>query len=232
MFTFEHPSYQIITVGAGGTGGWLVSFLDKIKDQVESITIIDGDFVEDKNLVRQNFQSQHIGQNKAVVLSEKYGMKAYPQFIRNVDDIYDLVDASDATPIIVGCVDNNESRKLISDFIEEYDGPAIWVDGGNGENHGQTILYALDENGQPMENMTHPFELFPDLQEISDVHDLHPETASCAEMSESTPQNMVANVMSATSQFNLINLIISGSMVFHQCYQFSSVTNTIFAKQD
>lgn len=72
---------KIMILGAGGTGSWLLPKLIKILNQAVtkgmssefSILIADGDEVEPKNLMRQNFVEQDIGKNKAQVIAERYG---------------------------------------------------------------------------------------------------------------------------------------------------------------
>ena len=52
-FTTPKP-YAIFVLGAGGTGSWLCAFLDK-QSQGNNVIVMDGDVVEDKNILRQNF---------------------------------------------------------------------------------------------------------------------------------------------------------------------------------
>ena len=67
---------KIVVLGAGGTGGYLIPHLYRIafadSERLYRIIICDGDIVEKKNLVRQNFVEQDIGRNKAAVLAERY----------------------------------------------------------------------------------------------------------------------------------------------------------------
>ena len=68
--------------GAGGTTSWFLPKLLKIYNDAFNkvpekryrlnIVLIDADVVETKNLIRQNFISEDIGQNKAKVLAERY----------------------------------------------------------------------------------------------------------------------------------------------------------------
>lgn len=78
----------VIVYGAGGTGGWLIP---RAAQLLRSITksenplgwlvnptmwVVDGDEVEPKNLLRQNFIGQDVGRNKALVMAERYS-RAY-----------------------------------------------------------------------------------------------------------------------------------------------------------
>ncbi len=63
---------KIVVLGAGETGGYLIPHLYRIafadSERPYRIIICDGDIVEEKNLIRQNFVKQDIGRNKAAVL--------------------------------------------------------------------------------------------------------------------------------------------------------------------
>lgn len=76
--------YHFFVVGAGGTGGHLLPNLirqiglrNEEREQrgvsPHTITVVDADFVEEKNLRRQQFTSNDIGKNKAAVMARRYG---------------------------------------------------------------------------------------------------------------------------------------------------------------
>ena len=61
---------KVIIIGAGGTGGYVIPHLYRIGFATERsmrILVCDGDVVEEKNLIRQNFVEQDVGRNKAQV---------------------------------------------------------------------------------------------------------------------------------------------------------------------
>lgn len=66
-FTTPKP-YAIFVLGAGGTGSWLCAFLDK-QSQGNNVIVMDGDVVEDKNILRQNFTRKDISRRKAQVVA-------------------------------------------------------------------------------------------------------------------------------------------------------------------
>lgn len=79
----ENDKFKIILIGAGGTGGYIAPHLYRIayaSGRDVRIIIADGDIVEKKNLIRQNFVSCDVGRNKAQVVAERYasafGIKA------------------------------------------------------------------------------------------------------------------------------------------------------------
>lgn len=58
---------KIIVLGAGGTGGYVIPHLYRLgyaSEHPTRILVCDGDVVEQKNLIRQNFVEQDIGRNK------------------------------------------------------------------------------------------------------------------------------------------------------------------------
>jgi len=81
MFSYKNRQIMnnVVVVGCGGTGGRLLPMLCQImsrgqwNDLVPTLTLIDGDEVEMKNLTRQNFIVDDVGRNKAECLAERYG---------------------------------------------------------------------------------------------------------------------------------------------------------------
>ena len=71
----ENRPVKIVMLGAGGTGGHIAPHLYRLLYALERpvrFIICDGDIVEEKNLVRQNFTPADLGENKAKVLAERY----------------------------------------------------------------------------------------------------------------------------------------------------------------
>ena len=88
----ENRPVKIVMLGAGGTGGHIAPHLYRLLyalDRPVRFIICDGDIVEEKNLVRQNFTPADLGENKAKVLAERYssvfGMETeyVPEFIES-----------------------------------------------------------------------------------------------------------------------------------------------------
>ena len=117
----------IVIIGAGGTGGYVIPHLYRIafaSNRRCRIIIADGDIVEEKNLVRQNFAECDIGENKAQVMAERYSevfgieTEYIPDFIENEERLYGLFrfhgwdDDPKPIGILIGAVDNNSSRAV------------------------------------------------------------------------------------------------------------------------
>ena len=127
----KEPPANIFVIGAGGTGGYIIPHLYRIcfaANRPTRVVICDGDIVEAKNLIRQNFIGQDIGQNKAKVLSERYASafgietEYISSFIESEEELAALLRPDNADKpyydktelqkvILIGAVDNNKSRK-------------------------------------------------------------------------------------------------------------------------
>ena len=226
-FSLNKP-VKIIMLGAGGTGGHIAPHLYRLLhtlDRPVKVIIADGDIVEEKNLVRQNFISADLGRNKAQVLAERYatafGMEVQyiPDFIENEDVLAELVkpDRYQAAPydyyrvenglsILIGAVDNNRSRQLCHKVFNKSDN-LIYLDSGNGEYTGQVVC-GIRRKGQTYYKPIG--DIYPD---VLDDTDKFPTELSCAEAAVSAPQSIVANIMAATAVVSYIyNILILGSV--------------------
>ena len=91
---------HIVMIGCGGTGGHIAPHLYRLLYSVfrpSTVILCDGDLVEKKNLVRQNFVSCDLGRNKAEVLAERYsaafGMECryVPRYIESEAELRQLL---------------------------------------------------------------------------------------------------------------------------------------------
>ena len=203
--------YAVFILGAGGTGSWLCSFLDKLS-LFNDVIVIDGDIVEDKNVLRQNFTHKQVGYSKAEVVAQSNEMSYIHDFIKDTSLFHQVMTEfpEGTIPMLVGCLDNNASRKIAHDFMNEVPN-GVWLDGGNAERHGQAYI-AIRENGEWVEEYSSPIELDEAFQNF-EGDERRPDQISCAEHSESAPQNVTANVTSANTLFNIINLFLSGGIL-------------------
>jgi PRTRC genetic system ThiF family protein len=218
---------KITMLGAGGTGGHVAPHLYRLLHTLERYTkvlICDGDIVEEKNLVRQNFISADLGKNKAQVLAERYAsafgleVSYIPEFIEDDQRLGELVkpDTYSASPysykqeeglsILIGCVDNNRSRQLCHQVFKAAKN-LIYIDSGNGEHTGQVVC-GIRRNGRTYYKPIG--EIYPDVLLETDKF---PTQLSCAEAAVSAPQSIVANIMAATAVVSyLYNILVLGSI--------------------
>ena len=230
-FSLVRP-VKAVMLGAGGTGGHIAPHLYRLLyalDRPVRFIICDGDVVEEKNLVRQNFIPADLGENKARVLAERYasvfGMETeyVPEFIESEERLRRLLEPgifrmghSWSAPvlqeqvILIGAVDNNRSRKLCHEvFLQARD--LIYIDSGNGEYTGQ-IVCGVRRAGKTFYKSVGM--LYP---EVNDPEDLFPTEVSCAEASVSAPQTIVANLMAATAVVTMIyNILVMGDNTVQQ----------------
>ncbi len=219
-FALNKP-VKIVMLGAGGTGGHIAPHLYRLLHALErpvEVIIADGDIVEEKNLVRQNFISCDLGRNKAQVLAERYasafGMEIQyiPDFVETEEKLTALLKPrfSYATPetliILIGAVDNNKSRQLCHNVFNKSDN-LIYIDSGNGEFTGQVVC-GIRRKGKTYYKPVG--EVYPDILEDTDKF---PTELSCAEASVSAPQSIAANIMAATAVVSYIyNILVLGNI--------------------
>lgn len=231
---------KVIMLGAGGTGAHIAPHLYRLLyalDRPVKFIICDGDKVEEKNLVRQNFTEADLGENKAKVVAERYsdvfGLETsyVPHFIESAERLEALIEPqkfdtgrSVTSPktrriereviselvILIGAVDNNRSRKLCHEvFLKAKE--LIYIDSGNGEYTGQIVCGIR----RASKTIYKPVgQLYP---EVNAPEDLFPTEVSCAEASVSAPQTIVANLMAATAVVTMIyNILVMGSNTVQQ----------------
>ncbi len=156
-FSKQRP-VRIVMIGAGGTGGHIAPHIYRLLHTLDRpcrFLIIDGDIVEEKNLVRQNFIAADLGRGKAQVLAERYsaafGMECeyIPEYMEDEARLVQLVtpgffhgevgfnhgqmfvDRFYELAILIGCVDNNKSRQLCHRVFRQVT-PLVYIDAGNG----------------------------------------------------------------------------------------------------
>lgn len=154
FFPSRPMHFDIVQIGAGGNGGYIIQRLSKLLSSLRTIdsvnstfnyTIVDLDKVEEKNLQRQPFLPKDIDKNKAKVLSERYG-KSYQvpifyreEYVESIEELYEcfpsnndsfLIEESRVNMrILIGAVDNHASRKIMHEYFLN-DKSLIYIDCG------------------------------------------------------------------------------------------------------
>ena len=217
---------KIVQLGAGGTGGHIAPHLYRLLyslDRPVRYIICDGDVVEEKNLVRQNFTPADLGENKAQVLAERYstvfGMETeyVPDFVETEERLKELLTPTyfwkrrpnsyseeriEEMVILIGAVDNNKSRQLCHRVFNQAK-ELIYIDSGNGEYTGQVVCGVRRSN----KTYSPPIgTVYPDVLEETDKF---PTELSCAEASVSAPQSMAANITAATAVVDMVYNILA-----------------------
>lgn len=225
MYLTKPKNYAVFVLGAGGTGSWLAAFLDKMSLN-NNVIIMDGDIVESKNVLRQNFKKKDVTKQKAEVVAKSNTMSYVHGYITDTSIFHQLLTEfpEGTVPMLIGCLDNNASRKIAHDFVNEVP-EAVWIDGGNAERHGQAYV-CIKEDGQIVEGYESPIDIEPAFQNF-EGDERRPDQISCAEQSESAPQNVTANVTSANVLFNIMAIFLNGGALITNKYIFDTRTVTV-----
>ena len=230
-FDTERP-VKIVMLGAGGTGGHIAPHIYRLLyalDRPARFIICDGDIVEQKNLVRQNFSEADLGRNKARVLAERYSRvfgietEYVPNFVETVDALMELIRPLDwkrdqyewktvkEMVVLIGAVDNNRSRQVCHKAFSQSK-ELVYIDSGNGEFSGQVVC-GVRRNGRTVQKPVG--SVYPEL--MRDKGDKFPTELSCAEAAQSDPQSMAANITAATAVVDMVyNILTHGESVARQ----------------
>lgn len=229
---FNYPSVSIYVVGCGGTGSFLVPHLCRLAnwfyaaDKQISITLIDFDRIEEKNLYRQNFCQAELGYNKAQALAVRY-KAMFPRLkIGAIEHQASAVSLDRSAPtVIIGCVDNTAARKSIEELMVEYSNqaaygfdrlPCWWIDCGNDYTYGQVSIgnwYSLELNDYILEPATCttlplPTIQYPELLLQTDEN----ETLSCAERALLNGQSLNINSQLAIAAGEMVHQLLNSQL--------------------
>jgi len=212
---------EIVIIGAGGTGGYVIPHLYRIayaSNRPCRIIIADGDIVEEKNLIRQNFAECDVGENKAQVMAQRYSevfgieTEYIPDFIEDEERLYELLHLESqygypkSIGILIGAVDNNRSRVMCHNVFNRLN-DIIYIDSGNGEYTGQVVC-GVKMGGRVISKPV--AKVYPDI--LTDTEKF-PSELSCAERSVSAPQTIAANIFASTAISSMLYyLLIEGRL--------------------
>lgn len=238
--------YNIVVVGAGGTGSHFiarlaqfVSSLDFEKCHIRAVRlgIVDGDTVEQKNLERQNFCSEDFLQNKAEVLArdveevyprEDFSVAAFAQYVNEVDDLCDIFSSLSASYInkntvtlLIGCCDNHRCRQVMEKFFDSQK-DIIYLDAANEFSVGEVVI-GIRTGGKLLSPSRKYY--FPDI--MTDRGKSRAEE-SCGAINISAPQHLATNVESANVLLSMVSRFMSsgqidGGIIYFDTFGFSKV---------
>lgn len=136
------PEFKTIAlVGVGGTGSYLAQGLAKLiagyQLQIE-VQLIDPDTVEDKNIHRQNFMANEIGDCKAEALAFRLNQQYGTSFAAHVGKGEEFLKGQRTfRTLLVTCVDKIAPRKALAKL------GLPWLDMGNDLEFGQAIYGSI-----------------------------------------------------------------------------------------
>ncbi|MCR5837061.1 MAG: ThiF family adenylyltransferase [Lachnospiraceae bacterium] len=209
-------NYNIVCVGCGGTGS---AFLQKLaryqasSKEIINVAVIDGDIVEQKNLIRQNFFSGDIRKKKANCIIDlascSYGVNwfSYPDYLvdsKQIAEIFNSMVSNNNMNInmLVGCVDNHNARRVMESWFEKQNN-CFYIDSANDEYDGEVIVSCM-ANSQEVSPRRSFY--FPDVltDETPSVVEL-----SCEQRNISSPQHQTTNDMAGNIILSVVSQIIN-----------------------
>ena len=249
----------LVLVGCGGTGGFVArnaarllwglqqarlqarrqpAFGPPAPEGVPGVLIADGDEVERGNVVRQDFLPADVGRAKALVLAERltaaYGLEvsAYPRYLGASGPFGDLIPEES---IVVGCVDNAATRRLLHERLSRYRN-VVYLDSGNGAvsraSHapgrrpsrvdlrreresgwsGQVVC-GVRKGGETL--LPFPGDAMPDLLEGDGPEDGIPDEIPCHAVVETRPQRFLTNLRAATVIMEYLGPLLADGHLLH-----------------
>jgi hypothetical protein len=150
---------MIAIVGLGGIGAWLANVLARTVEKPETFLLIDGDTVESKNLDRQFFTHQHVGQFKADVVAE---VMRHSQGV-TVNTHTSFLDTSTPlklrAPLFFSCPDNHAARFSTLQQADRLKGCAILA--GNETWDSEAMFYKWNWRGTKLDPRVYHPEISP-----------------------------------------------------------------------
>lgn len=234
-------SYNIVIVGAGGTGSNLIARLaqfiaslnmKKTGTKSVNVSIIDGDTVSPRNLERQNFCEFDVLQNKADVMqaavSDAYHLSwnSYGRFIDSADELsrvfsYSGNSDNNSLNVLIGCCDNHRCRQVMEEwFASQKNG--IYIDAANEFSVGEVVI-GIRADGKTISPSRKYY--FPDI--MTDTRKSKSEQ-SCGTVNMSAPQHIATNCESANTVLAVVAKLlvehkVSGGIIYFDTFSFNKV---------
>lgn len=213
---------RVLVVGVGGIGGALLQplalFLDSLQLPLR-LVLVDGDTFEPSNKSRQVFRDLgNKAEVKAGEISELLGptevtVVAVPEYL-NSQNIGRIMHAGD---YVFLCVDNHESRKLVSDHGQSLAAVTLVSGGNEGYDPPRergtygNVLIAIRRNGS---NVTVPITHYH--PEIAQANGNMPGELGCGQLVQSTPQILFTNFAVASAMLNAFFAIGCGQLNYQE----------------
>jgi PRTRC genetic system ThiF family protein len=227
---------RIFVIGAGGTGSYVVPHIARLLSSTNSnarLTIVDGDIVEEKNLVRQNFCSADVGRYKSQVLAERYSAALGIAVEFLTKHLTKDCDTPSYNALYITCTDNLASRAIVCNSITDRCSESFWIDCGNEKENGQVVICGGSARRDNFRLLPTPFDIFPEyaqaLKEEKEAEE------SCAEHAAASPvQAGFINNLAASIAVNYVDTLISHRVLSSHMTKFSisNVFHTVPITQD
>lgn len=237
---------NLVLIGCGGTGSWLAPAVARYARMLTehfgknvTVTFVDPDKVEPKNIYRQNFCDAEVGSYKATTLANRYGLAwgvdihaLNERFTKNTKPIQPK--RAETLTVLIGCVDTTAARLEIASCL----GLPVWtktnmwwLDCGNKKTVGQVLLgrgYGKDEHPLVLEGYCSWLPL-PSIQrpELIDTSDIVEEVSpvvdethlSCAELAMRGSQSLSINFRMASIASEMLGkLLLTLDLEYYAAY--------------
>jgi hypothetical protein len=195
-------------IGAGGGGSWLCPSLCLLVGR-DKVTVMDGDRLEDKNLNRQLYTQEQVGEYKADALGEKYGC-GYRH-----DWYYTGLLRLDPRDWLLVCVDNMPARKSALESCDHFKCAAIFA--ANETNSAEAYLYLPEWRDSPLD----PRVYYPEITRDT-TGDPRAAAMGCTGEAQAANRQLVsANFMSAALvQHMYVAWAIEGNKIDDEARQY------------
>lgn len=200
--------FMFYVVGVGGTGSLLARDLPKLLTNTSHrMMLIDNDIVERKNIVRQGYQEQDVGDNKAIALSRKinslYSTNCLfmDSYVTDTNLLAVINDYKFYIPVILGCIDNDKTRQMIESVVKQLD-KVVYIDSANSEYEGNVYIYIKDHE-------KHVGKMRGEVYKLE--NDKHPDEVSCLDqVASGNVQYLVTNAKMAIAVLEHCNALLHG----------------------
>jgi ThiF family len=211
---------NIYIIGVGGVGSWLTPALALLTSP-EQITLIDGDTLEQKNLNRQLFDEDQVGQNKASALSLEYNTSHIAEWFCD-----GLLEFQTEDWLMV-CVDNDPARRSALVECDRYGCRTICA--ANETNSSEAYYYQPSWKG----TMLDPRLYYPGIATNREGDPRRNAIGCTGEVQASNPQLVTSNMMAASLAGHLFSLWhlqapkLSKKTLASLCYKFVANANKL-----
>ena len=236
--TFQNKIKQIVVIGCGGTGSFLIPPLCRYLASInflEDVVLVDGDTYSNSNSDRQMFDVNQVGLNKAeqqagTILRTMPEFKMNLQYVDTYVGLEELEDLLVENCVVINCGDNNALRHNVESACLKLKN-AVHICCGNEMHHGQVQISMRIVGKQIFPPI---WDRYPQFK--TTVEDRS--KMSCEELAKlpSGGQVISANMMSASIALNTIIGLFTpskwtehGSVVQKDIVQFNSLTNQALA---
>ncbi|MCY8577580.1 ThiF family adenylyltransferase [Bacillus haynesii] len=241
--------FNIVQIGAGGNGGYLVQRLSKLLYSLSNqndkfyfnYQIVDGDRVEKSNLFRQPFIEQDLNQPKSQILAERYD-NAYEipilykdDYIESSEDIEKIMRNNRHhmrwnIPILLGCVDNNATRQIMHEVFQNTS-TIIYIDSGidsvdeeGSKESGYSGQVVCGVKIKGKEYLSPVGSIYPNILKDKDTR---LPTQACGEQVVYFPQRMQTNEVAALVMMGYLNTLLHDKEIVSHYTNFNARTMLI-----